>query len=458
METPTIETDIAIIGGGPGGLAAAKEAARLDAKVTVIEQDKAGGRALWHSLVPSKVWLHAANILGETSHAKMFGLSDGKSTGDPTSLLQRLASVKETEDQHNQDDFQELGINTISGAARFTGEHTLAVTKDGKDVETIRADNIIVATGSVPLFPDGLKPDGKRILAPRFMSKLETIPKSMIIVGGGVTGSEVIYLFNRLGTQVTVVTDIDTLLPRADQDVSLALESILKSRGVTFHKNLKAEKVVNTGSGVEVHTENDRLSAEYAFVAIGRKSDTGTIDAKAAGISLGEYGKINVNDRCQTSADHIYAIGDVTGAPMLANKAMAQGRIAARNALTNSNKVYHSNWTVEVVYTEPEVAQVGMNETNAEEQKVSFSVKKTNYNRNLKANISGHSEGFLKVVTENNSGKILGATAIGDHAGDILTPFAVALRSELTLNELVEIAPANPTLSELITELQPEIQ
>lgn len=455
MNSNRMDAEVAIIGGGPGGLAAAKEAGRLGARVTLIEQDRPGGRALWHSLVPSKVWLNAANLLGETAQASSMGLTGRMSGSDLTSLQQRLQQVKQGEHAKDTHDFKELGINVISGTAQFIDDNTLQIHEPEGNTRFLKAGIVVIATGSVPIFPPALKPDGQRILAPRFLSKLNNLPESMIVVGGGVTGSEVIYLFNRLGTDVTAITDIQSLLPRADQEVSQTLEALLSQRGVKFHKEIAVKQITNKGDHIDVILMDDHeMTADYAFVAIGRKPDVTKLKLQATSVEFDEEFGIQVNEYCQTSVRHIYAVGDVTGAPMLANRAAGQGRIAARNAIRDEQTVYHPEWTVEAVYTEPEVAQVGMTETQAHTRGLSVTSRKLALERNLKSHITGHQHGFLKLLIENNSEKLLGAAAIGSHAGDLLAPVAVALRGGLTMRQLLDIAPANPTLSELIIQAE----
>jgi len=450
-----METEVAIVGGGPAGLAAAREAARFGARVTLIEQDRPGGRALWHSLVPSKVWLHAANLLGETVQAPSMGVAGNSPRSDLAALRQRLQQVKDGEHALNSQDFESLGIAVLSGTAQFVDDNTLQIQRAEGETRFLRAESVILASGSVPIFPPDLKPDGARILAPRFLSQLDNIPNSMIVVGGGVTGSEVIYLFNRLGTAITVVTDIQTLLPRADLEISESLETQLAERGVDFHKNIAAQQIINHGNQVSVIlADGQELTADYAFVAIGRRPDVGNLNLQATSVATDEAGGVPVDAHCQTSVHHIFAAGDITGAPMLANRAAAQGRVAARNAVRGSQDVYHPEWTVEVVYTEPEVAQVGMTQRAAKAEGMDVRVHQANYQRNLKSHITGHREGFLKLVIENGSDALLGAAAVGAHAGDLLAPLAVALRAGLSLPELLDVVPANPTLSELIIQAE----
>ena len=450
MSSPEKKFDVAIIGGGPGGVEAAKVAGSLGASVALIEQGKPGGRALWHSLVPSKVWLDAANLIGNRQHMQDIGLDVDSFDKNTSGLLERLKKVKELENSKNVTEFEKHGISVIQGAGKFTDEHTLKI-NDGE--QTISADKFIIATGSVPIFPPDLKPDGKRILAPRFMSDFNTVPESIIVVGGGVTGSETIYLFNRLGARVTAITDIDELLPRSDQDVSQELENIFVERGVELRKNTPVKKIENLGDSVKVTTaDGSQFEAEYAFVAIGRKPDLANLALSSTSIKHSEKEGISVDDSCRTSVSHIFAIGDVAGPPMLANRAISMGRVAAWNAVKAQDKTYKHKLAVEVVYTEPEVGQVGLNGKSAAEQGIQYSTRIARYNQNLKANISSHREGFLKLLLDESTKKILGASAVGYHAGDILAPIAVAIEAGLCLDDLLSISPANPTLSELLVE------
>jgi dihydrolipoamide dehydrogenase len=254
-----------------------------------------------------------------------------------------------------------------------------------------------------------------------------------------------------LGSKVTAITDISELLPRADSDVSQTLENIFIENGVEFHKNSPVQKISNTGDTVEVHLSGgEKFHAEYAFVAIGRKPDISKLHLENTDVKYSESNGIQIDKTCRTNAQNIYAIGDVTGPPMLANRASAMGRIAAWNVVNNQEKVFKNKYAVEVVYTEPEVGQVGLNERKAQETNVQYSIRKAEYKNNLKASITEHREGFLKLIIEDHTEKVLGASAVGYHAGDLLAPIAVAVKSGLCLDELLQIAPANPTLSELI--------
>lgn len=339
------------------------------------------------------------------------------------------------------------GIEVIVGAARFKSRNVILIRlQDGEEKEII-TDKVIIASGSVPIFPQNLKPDADRIIAPRLLGKMREIPASIIVIGGGVTGSEMIYLFNQLGTNVTAVTDVPTLLPRADAKVSEALEMALKSRGVIFHKNKRAASAENLGDHVKVTLEDGtELVADMAFVAIGRRPDVDGLHL--ANIELSTQSGIAVDAQCRTTIDGLFAAGDVTGAPMTANRAMAMARIAARNALSDHQQSYNENLTVEAVYTDPEVAQVG------DASGVNAEIYAADFETNLKANIANSKNGFIKLFVHEHDHRIVGASAIGSHVSDILFSVAVAIASDMTLADFQQVVPANPTLSEVFVDLK----
>lgn len=421
---------LAIIGGGPAGLTAALEASRFSKDVVQISQEKPGGRALWHSLTPSKVWLHAATVNDNT----------------PAKILARLEEVKNWQDELYARQLQTAGIELLYGAASFADANTINVNSDAGNVQSISAEKIIVAAGSVPIFTEALKPDGKRIIAPRLLGKLDNIPKSIIIVGGGVTGSEMAYLFLKLGAKVTVVTDMPSLLPRADREVSDTLEEWFKSQGVEFYKSTRAESAVNQGQSVRVVLEDGaELSADYAFLAIGRKADLSSLQLDHANVE--QHNGIRVDEFCRTNIASIYAAGDVTGAPMTANRAMAMGRLAAKNALSGNEEAINEKWIIEAVYTEPEVAQVG--DVSGAHAKI----YKADFKSNQKAHIANTDIGFMKVFVDEQD-RLVGASGIGYHIADLMFSVAVAIRAGMSMAEFKQVVPANPTLSEIFTELQ----
>ena len=444
---------VVIIGGGPGGLAAAKEAARLGGTVTLIEQDRAGGRAMWHSLIPSKVWLSAMNLLDDSRHGAEKGIDIARPQPNPRRITARIAELSAQLGEQELAELQSLDVRVINGSARFVSPTEIVVSDPSGNTQSLTADVFIIATGSVPIFPEGIRPDGKRIIAPRLMGKLNTIPESLIMIGGGVTGSEFIYMFNALGSRVTAVTDVAQLLPRCDEDISQTLENILRDRGVQFIKNTAVKSVENTGDAVRVTLANgETLQADYAFIAIGRRPDVDKLDPAAAGIRIGNAGEVVVDEFLRSAQPHVYAVGDVTGAPMIANRAMAQGRLAARHAM--NAKASPAPLYVEAIYTNPEVAQIGLREAAARQTIAQLQVYRADFATLQKAQISGHSEGFCKVLVNRETDQIVGAAGIGNHIADVMESIAVAMKARLPFAELRDIAPANPTISEIILNLR----
>jgi dihydrolipoamide dehydrogenase len=272
-----------------------------------------------------------------------------------------------------------------------------------------------------------------------------------VVIGGGVTGAEFAYFFNRMGCQVSWVTDLPTLLPRADRDLSGTLEQALQARGVAVRKTIPVRSASTEGNGVVVVTlaNGHTLSGSHAFIAIGRRPDTTGLDLQAAGIATTTRG-ITVDDLCRTSQPHIYAAGDVAGAPYVANRGQAQARVAVRHALGVATPPFRPETVIEAVYTSPQVAQVGLSEQEASLQGRAVKVSRAHYEDALKPRLSGDPAGFIKILTDPDDGRVVGAAAVGDRAAEVLSPMAVAIEGGVTRDVLAALFPAYPTLSELI--------
>ncbi len=437
---------IVIIGGGPAGIEAAREAVRAGGRVTLVSNAPLGGRAGWHSLSPSKVWLTTADTLGLFAEADALGLH--LETGCQPNLAGILARIREITTTWNAEqakELRELGVEMVTGTAVFSQPHQLAIKdKEGNVTATLTADAFIVATGSVPRFPPQMKPDGKRVIAPRFAKHLQAIPRSIVVVGGGATGSEFAYLFNRVGTAVTWIVDDQGVLPSFRPDVGHFLAKALVQQGVKLVAGQLAQRIDRDEKKVSVVlADGAAYEAEMAFLAIGRKPDLAGINLAAAGLTsdgvpaLDEYGR--------TANPSIYIVGDAAGDPMIANRAMAQARIAARHALGAPTPPYRPETVVAATYTEPQAAQVGnvAPSDNVGTVRLPFTAV-------LKARLLAHNEGFVELAYEKESLRVMGATAVGPHAADVLAPVALALEKEVTIADLAAIYPAHPTLSELV--------
>jgi len=443
---------LVIIGGGPAGIAAAAEAGRLGAQVTIIEGEHLGGRAVWHSLLPSKVWLAAADRLGSYGHDALLGLHPAVQRIDFGALTARIAALSATTRDRHRAELDGLDVRVQHGAASLVDAHRVRV-KDGDGERVLEADAVILATGSGPRLLPQVKPDGKRILAPRLMSHQTAIPGSTIVLGAGVTGAEYAYLFSQLGAAVTWVTDLPEILPVSDSDISGHLASTLAGRGVTILTDSPVESAIADESGVTVTLRDGRtLRAEGAFIALGRIPHTAGLNLEAAGLAVGPAG-IAVDGFGQTAVPGLYAVGDVTGPPMTANKGMAQGLIAARHALGAPVAPYRAEAVVEAIYTEPQIAQVGLTEKAAAAAGQTVIAVRRDYAANLKAHLTGETGGFVKLVIDPATGNVRGAAAVGSHAADVIAVVAALLPRSPTLDDLKPVFAGHPTLSELVFDL-----
>lgn len=437
---------LVVIGGGPAGVTAALEAAHRGAQVTLVEAAHLGGRATWHSLVPSKVFLSAAEALG-TARPWL----DAPLPRPPLALLrERIHALAVAQSRAQQEALIHAGVTLVQAVAAFESPHILRL--EGEDGRQMRLefDIAILATGSEPIFLPQLKPDGKRLLAPRAMAHLETWPEHLIMIGGGVTGSEYVSFFNQMGVPTTWVTDLPTFLPRVDADVAAAFAAIMAARGVALYPNAPVEAAESGDQGVRVVLRDGRvLEGSHAFIAIGRQADTARLNLAAVGLSASRRGLV-VDAFGRTALSHIYAIGDVAGPPYTVNRAQAQARVAVRHALGLPTLPLDAVVTAEAIYSDPQVAQVGLGEDAVRQQGRMVRILRADFAQGLKPQLGAHAQGFLKLVVEAQSGHLLGAAALGSHAAELINALAVAVQMRATLDDLARWAPAYPTLGDLV--------
>lgn len=443
---------LVVIGGGSVGVHAALEAARFGAEVTLISEGEVGGRTTWDSLVPSKVLLTAADTLLDTCYAPHRGVNVGAGATRVDELMERIRQRTQQWGKMQQRALGQAGVQVVYGVASFDSPNTVQVRDEQGGQMFIPFDVAVIATGSVPIFPPAMKPDGERILAPRFASSLRTLPERVVMVGGGVTGSEFAYLFRVLGSDVNVVTDMPRLLPRTDEEVSQTLEHAFRQMGIEVLLSSPVEGVAATDSGVWVRLMDGRtLEGSHAFIAIGRRADLSRLNLEAVGLSASAQG-IPLNEYLQSPVPHLYAVGDAAGPPFTLNRGWAQARVAVWHALGLSTPPFRAELVVEAVYTQPQVAQVGASEARAREQGVGVRVLRAEYSSNLKAQLLDESEGFVKLVVEHTTGRLLGGSAVGSHAADVLAPLATAMALGGTAETLASVYPAHPTIVELLHE------
>lgn len=429
---------IVVIGGGPAGIEAARTAATAGAKVTLITDEPVGGRAGWHSLLPSKVWLSGADATGLVSEAGF--MPDGMA--DPAAIVAQIQAVKERWNKQQADELTALGVKIVSGVASLESTDRVVVKDEtGEEVMHVEGEAIILATGSVPIFPPNLRPDGERILAPRFAGGLDKLPQDVVVIGAGPTGTEFVYLFNRLGVQVTWIVDRYGILPTFAPAAGELMDQVLTERGVQVVRGFFADRIESEAEGVAVVLENDdRYEAEMAFVAIGRRPDFGRLDLEAAFLS--QEALEQVDEYGRTTAPGLYAVGDAAGPPMVANKGTAQGWVAGRHAAGVDTPPFRPESVIYAVYTDPQVAQVGaVSGEGIQTTRVSAAAT-------LKSHLAGETGGFVELAYD-DSKRIVGGVAVAPHAADLLAPVAVAIQLEAKVADLAPLYGAYPTVSEL---------
>jgi pyruvate/2-oxoglutarate dehydrogenase complex dihydrolipoamide dehydrogenase (E3) component len=439
---------IVVIGGGPAGIEAAAAAARAGAQVTLVSDGPPGGRAGWDSLIPSKVWIATADLLGELPTVDAHGVAGlAEPSLDAATVLARIRHVAQTWSAQEGRRLADLGVKVLTGVAAFVDPTSLSVqTAEGQAPLMLTADAVIIASGSVPRFPPLMRPDGKQVLAPRFMSSLEHLPPDMLVIGGGVTGSEFVSLFSRLGVRVTWLVGPSGILPSFIHAAGQSLADALERHGVTICCGARTERIECGSDGVvAVTTDGAEYRAALAFLAIGRTPDLARLKLAAAGLSSDADGTLTVDGHGCTAVPHIYAVGDVAGEPMLANRAMAQAWIAGRHASGEPVAPYRPESVIQAVYSAPEVAQVGQIVGPPEAIKtlrVPFAV-------GLKAHLMDVTADWIELAYAPASRRICGGVAVGSHAADVLAPVALAIQLEATLEQVAAVFAAHPAFSEL---------
>ena len=455
---------VLVIGGGPGGYVAAIRAAQLGAKVTVIEREHLGGTCLNIGCIPTKCLLHSAELVSQIrDQGKEIGVeADNVRVNFPQVIAHKNAVSKQLTGgvagllKANK-------VARIDGEASFTGPKTLSVKKSDGSVEEMTADAIIVATGSVNAQPPipGLKENPNCIDSTGALS-LEKLPKSMVVIGGGVIGLELACAYAAFGTKITVVEALDHMLPMLDGDLTAIGVKHMKKMGMEFNLECPVQAVEASPVGAKVVCKNKAgetvsFEAEKVLVAIGRKANTASLNLEAAGLA-NDRGRIIVNDKMETSVPGVYAIGDcVKGYAQLAHTASAMGEVAAEN-ICGVEAHYDEKTNPTCVYMEPEAASVGLTEEQAKAKGIDYKVGKFPLVANGKSLIINGGEGLVKIIADAKYEEVLGMHIIGPRATDLIAEGALALRLEATVDELISTIHSHPTVSESVRECALNVQ
>ena len=455
---------IIVIGGGPGGYVAAIRASQLGAKVTLVEREHIGGTCLNIGCIPTKCLLHSAELVSEI---KDQGADIGvKVSGVEVDFPQVIAHKNAISKQLTQGVaglLKQNKVTRVDGEASFTGPKTLSVKKTDGSVEEMTADAIIVATGSVNAQPPipGLKENPNCIDSTGALS-LEKLPKSMVVIGGGVIGLELACAYAAFGTKITVVEALDHMLPMLDGDLTAIGVKHMKKMGMEFNLECPVQAVEASPVGAKVVCKNKAgetvsFEAEKVLVAIGRRANTASLNLEAAGLN-NDRGRIIVNDKMETSVPGVYAIGDcVMGYAQLAHTASAMGEVAAEN-ICGVEAHYDEKTNPTCVYMEPEAASVGLTEEQCKAKGIDYKVGKFPLVANGKSLIINGGEGLVKIIADAKYEEVLGMHIIGPRATDLIAEGALALRLEATVDELISTIHSHPTVSESVRECALNVQ
>jgi dihydrolipoamide dehydrogenase len=451
--------DVIFLGGGPAGYVGAIRCAQLGLSTAVVEREGLGGTCVIWGCIPAKALLEAASIANRARHASDFGVNVGEIKTDYGVAMKRSRAVSNQNSKGVEFLFKKNKITWIKGTGTLTGKNTVSVkTADGKEEKHDAKKAVVVATGSrVRGLPQvGLELNKTTIISSDEALILEKAPKSMIIVGAGAVGCEFADVFNAFGSQVTLIDVMPAILPLEDADSSKEVERAFRKRGITVLtgakiSNVKAAKN-SVSMTVEAGGEKKDLTADVVLVAAGRAPNVEQIGLKEAGVQLTDRGFVKINERMETTAKGIYAIGDVAGPPMLAHKGEHEGIVLAELLAGKSTHGMDYANIPNATYCHPEVASIGLTEQQCKDKKLDYKVGKFPFLANGRARTSGETEGFVKIIRDAKYGEILGAHIVGAHATELIHELVVARTNEYTVEEVVLAIHAHPTLSEAIAE------
>ena len=444
--------DVGIIGGGPGGYVAAIKAAHLGGSVCLIEKGEWGGTCLNRGCIPTKTLFAVANLATQVQEAPDFGVHiSGEATIDYPQVLTHKIGVIEQLTGGIAQLLKANGVDTFNGTATLTDRNVISVSKSDGTTEQLHAKNVIIATGSEPAEPPVFEIDENQVLTTTGILDLTELPESLLIVGGGVSGCEFASIFNAFGCKVTVLELLPTILATEDVQVIRHLQLFMKRKGITIHTGAKLTQVKKSDESVTAVLESgEEFTAEKMLVSIGRRYNTENIGLEKVGVRT-EDGKIVVDTQMQTNVSGIYAVGDVASRYLLAHVASAEGKIAAQNCLGNATEMDYQviPWCV---FTLPEIGHVGMTEKEATDEGYEAKIGRFPYAANGKALGLRETDGFVKTVSDADSGDILGVHIVGAQASTLIHEAAVAVRLGASAADIAHTVHAHPTLSEMVME------
>jgi dihydrolipoamide dehydrogenase len=453
----TSSTDVLVIGGGPGGYVSAIRAGQLGLDVTLVEMDAYGGTCLNRGCIPSKAMISAADVAHKADHAEEMGIY-----ADPAVDLQGMVSWKNRLVGRLTKGVESLteraGCHLIEGRAEFDSDTRARIIQDGEGqgAESIEFEHAIVATGSQPIEIPGFEFDGEHVLSSKHALQLESVPDSLVVVGAGYIGMELATVYQKLGSDVTIVEQLDDPLPQYEDDVTEVVHERAEELGIDFHFGERALEWEEMGDGLTVRTEDEEgtvseFGGEKCLVAVGRQPVTDTLNIDATDVEMTDAGFIETDGQARTTDDHIFAVGDVAGEPMLAHKAFKEGEVAAA-VIAGEPAALDYQAVPAAVFTDPEIGTVGMTETEAKEAGFDPVVGQMPLRASGRALSLDETDGFVRVVADSDSEFILGAQIVGPEASELVAELALAIELGATLEDVAATIHIHPTLSEAVHE------
>lgn len=442
---------VIVVGGGVGGYPAALRAARLGADVTLVEKEKIGGVCLNKGCIPTKTFLHSASLYQEIQRASLFGLTTENLAIDMSRVLARKNSIVDRLTSGVASLLKSKKVKVVTGTAAFTDAKNMKVLETG---EVVTGDKFILATGSTPA---RLSIEGSQhvpILTSDDLLNVESLPGSLVIIGGGYIGVELGQFYSRMGVTVSIVEMLNRIIPTEDEEIARALQAALSKEGISILTETTVEQIEKNGKNKRLVLSGPdgkkEIITEEVAQSVGRRPYYQGMNIEKIGLKT-ENGRITVNDRMQTNIPHIYAVGDVIGGIMLAHVAMAEGECAARNAMGFPSSLSYRA-VPRCIYTSPEVACVGLTEKDAVEAHGEVLVSRFPFHAIGKAALIDGTDGMVKIVADKTFGEILGVHLIGPHATELIAEAVLAIEMEATVEELAHTIHPHPTLSEGLGE------
>ena len=448
---------VVVIGGGPGGYVCAIRLSQLGLKTACIEsRGSLGGTCLNVGCIPSKSLLNLSEEFHKVKNLSNKGIEIGEIKLNLNKMMKNKDKAVTVLTKGVEFLLKKNKVTYFKGHGSFKSKNEIVIKDNENKEKIINSDKIVLATGSVPVSLPGIEFDEKIILSSTGALKIDQVPKKMVVVGGGYIGLEMGSVWSRLGTEVHVVEFLENITPGMDKEISQEFMKILKKQGIKFHMRNKVENIKKNNSGATVITSDkdgkkNNFDCDVVLISVGRKPNTEGLNLESVGVELDQRKRIKTNENFQTNLDNIYAIGDVIVGPMLAHKAEDEGIAVAENIAGQSGHVNY-NTIPGVIYTSPEVATVGKTEEQLKEEKIDYKIGKFSFMANSRAKAIDDTEGFIKILADAKTDKVLGAHLIGPHAGELIAEICVAMEFGASSEDIARTCHAHPTFSEAVKE------